>query len=118
MTCTVTARVCQEAEAECGPADKKKKIVVVGGGPAGMEVARIASDRGHEVTVYEKAEQLGGVLNAGSHGQGKEFRKYLVNELARTGVEVRLSTPVDADLVAFREARRGGGCQRLSSSYA
>lgn len=78
--------------------------MVVGGGPAGMEVGRIASDRGHRVTVYERAEQIGGVLNARPHGQGKEqieeFRKYLINELARTGVEVRLRTPADRALAA------------------
>lgn len=103
MTCSVNARVCQEAETEYGPAVERKKVMVIGGGPAGMEVARIASDRGHAVTLYERGEQLGGILKVGCVGRGKEqieeFRRYLANEMERTGVHVRLKTPADTSVV-------------------
>ncbi|MDP2727074.1 MAG: tRNA-dihydrouridine synthase, partial [Dehalococcoidia bacterium] len=52
--------------AEIAPAAKPKKVMVVGGGPAGMEAARVAALRGHEVTLYEKTDRLGGYLVVGS----------------------------------------------------
>ena len=80
-----------------------KDVMVVGSGPAGMETARIAAERGHRVTLYEKNDRLGGQLYAAAAGHGKqdvdEFRKYLEIGLARTGVKTKLGTAVDADLV-------------------
>lgn len=104
MTCSVNARLCHEAETAYSPAEKSKKIMVVGSGPAGMEAARIAAERGHEVTLYEKTNRLGGLLYASAAGHGKkdvdDFRKYLVTGMVRSGVKVQLETEVDADLVA------------------
>ena len=104
MTCSVNARLCNESETAYGPAERSKKVMVVGSGPAGMEAARVAADRGHDVTLYEKQNRLGGLLFSAAAGYGKEdvevFRKYLTVGLSRTGVQVKLETPVDASLVA------------------
>jgi len=103
MTCSVNARLCAEAETEYGPAENPKEVMVVGSGPAGMETARIAAERGHKVTLYERNDRLGGQLFAAAAGHGKqdveEFRKYLTIGLARNGVKVELGKAVDADLV-------------------
>ena len=77
-------------------AEKKKKVVVIGGGPAGMEAARVAALRGHEVTLYEKAHKLGGALPMAALVKGVEIEdlpaliRYLQRQVARLGVRVRL----------------------------
>ncbi|MBT4493596.1 MAG: hypothetical protein HOC70_10155, partial [Gammaproteobacteria bacterium] len=57
MTCAVNARLCAEGETDYGPAEKARKVMVAGSGPAGMEAARIAAERGHEVTLYERSDR-------------------------------------------------------------
>jgi 2,4-dienoyl-CoA reductase-like NADH-dependent reductase (Old Yellow Enzyme family) len=75
----------------------RKRVVVIGGGPAGMEAARVAADRGHEVMLFEAAEQLGGQWRlAGlqpSRGQILDHIDWYARELERLGVEIALSTP-------------------------
>jgi len=82
-----------------GPA---RRIVVVGGGPAGLEAARVAAERGHNVVLFEAGGRLGGqlALMARAAERQKEVAgliDWLVDEVHRAGVDVRLSTPVDAD---------------------
>jgi 2,4-dienoyl-CoA reductase-like NADH-dependent reductase (Old Yellow Enzyme family)/thioredoxin reductase len=103
LPCTVNARSCREVANQVVPTQSPKKVMVVGGGPGGMEAARIAADRGHDVTLYERQESLGGALLAAAMAPNKEqhedFRQYLTVELARTGVRVRLGEAVDAATV-------------------
>lgn len=84
------------------PADTPKKVMVIGGGPAGMEAARIAAQRGHAVTLYEKADSLGGTLPVaeaikGPHENLGRLTTYLARELDVTGVEVVTGTEITVD---------------------
>lgn len=100
--CAVNPRLGHEVEPEYSitPAVIKKKVMVVGGGPGGLETAIAASQRGHEVVLFEAGDRLGGALNPASKdiGGGEvllellEFYKKRIEELE---IEVRLNTPVD-----------------------
>ena len=85
------------------PAPRRRRVLVAGGGPAGMKAAVVAAGRGHEVILCEAGPRLGGqVLLAQRLPERAEFGGLATNlegELARAGVEVRLRTRVDADLV-------------------
>ena len=65
-TCAVNARLGYQAEPDPGPVDIPRHVVVVGGGPGGMEAARVAADRGHRVTLLEKSDHLGGTARFSS----------------------------------------------------
>lgn len=86
------------------PARIKKKIMIIGGGPAGLEAARVAAERGHLVTVYEAAEQIGGQVTKALCAPGREeigeVIRYLENELKNLGVEIQLNTYVDFRLIS------------------
>lgn len=86
------------------PTTRPKKVMVAGGGAAGMEAARVLKLRGHEVTLYEKGERLGGQLWFAGKGPGKSdinfLTDYLATQLKKLKVEVRLNTPVTRELVA------------------
>lgn len=85
------------------PAPTRKKVLVVGGGPAGLEAARTAALRGHEVHLYEMTAHLGGqvrIAAAAPHRADLEaLTRFLADEIARLDVHVHLRTPVDPDLV-------------------
>lgn len=86
------------------PAETPRNIMVIGGGPAGMECASIAAQRGHAVTLYERSRQLGGLLHfahgvKGRHEPIEDLCSYLAKRLDLAGVEVNLGAEVDAALV-------------------
>ncbi|RLI25020.1 MAG: NADH oxidase [Candidatus Hecatellales archaeon] len=80
VTCTVNPAVGEKFEGYLEPASRRKKICVVGGGPAGMEAARVAALRGHEVTLYEKRE-LGGLLLEASIPEFKKDLRLLLEHM-------------------------------------
>jgi NADPH-dependent 2,4-dienoyl-CoA reductase/sulfur reductase-like enzyme len=82
---------------------EKKKVMVVGGGPAGMQAAQTAVKRGHEVVLYEMSDRLGGVLRIGSELPFKKDLKtyvdWMVAQTERCGARIIMETEVDADAV-------------------
>lgn len=85
------------------PADEPKRVVVVGGGIAGCEAARVAAMRGHQVILLEEGKRLGGQLLIAVKAPGRESFEdqiyYEENEMARLGVDVRLKTKADIDAI-------------------
>lgn len=108
MNCLVNYEAGREGEAGITTAEKPKKVWVIGGGPAGMEAARVAALRGHKVTLYEKQEKLGGTfLVASLPPRKREYTKaieYLGGELKRLNVAVHLNREVREDLILSSEA--------------
>ena len=105
-SCLVNPRACHETELVIEPAGAAKKVAVVGAGPAGLSAALTAADRGHVVTLFDKADSLGGQLNMAKTIPGKEEFHGLVNwfaaSVAEAGIDVRLGTEVGAeDLAGF-----------------
>ncbi len=94
IVCTVNPDLMKELEAPLKPPTKRKRVLVVGGGPAGITAATVSSRRGHEVTLLEKGEELGGLLIAGSRPPFKadvlELLQYLREEIVESGVELKL----------------------------
>lgn len=85
-------------------APKPKQVMIIGGGPAGMEAARIAAMRGHHVTVYDKGKELGGQLLIASRPKAKKkiswLVEYLTTQLSKLGVRVELGVEVTPKMVA------------------
>ena len=102
--CSVNAVFAREREwTQLEPAAEKKKVMIIGGGPAGMEAARIASLRGHAVTLYDRGKELGGQLLLAAAPPGKRrllwIRDYLATQLEKQGVKVNLGTAVTPEMI-------------------
>ncbi|WP_368185258.1 FAD-dependent oxidoreductase [Aestuariibius sp. HNIBRBA575] len=107
-TCLVNPRACYETELTIDRADKPKRIAIVGAGPAGLSTALTAAQRGHDVTLFDRAAEVGGQLNMAKQVPGKEEFHGLV-DYYKTAIDVsdvtlKLNTVVVAgDLTGFDE---------------
>jgi 2,4-dienoyl-CoA reductase (NADPH2) len=100
-SCLVNPRACHETELVLSLTVRRKRIAVVGAGPAGLAAATTAAERGHAVTLYDAGNVIGGQLNIARQVPGKsefdETIRYFGNRLEATGVDVRLGNAVTAD---------------------
>ena len=101
VICAVNAETGHEQTAVITPAQQPRKILVVGAGPAGMEAARVAALRGHEVTLCEAGSRLGGTVFFSSiaYAPNERLIDYLALQVGQLPVEIRLHTRVDVALV-------------------
>lgn len=106
VKCAVNPLTGHEFEDAINPAATPKRVLVVGGGPAGMEAARVAALRGHRVTLVERSDRLGGTLffAALAAPENAPLLDYLVAQVGSLPIEVRLNTEVTLALVASLKA--------------
>lgn len=108
ISCAVNPACGREKSYALKPADTKKKILVIGGGPGGMEAARVCAIRGHEVDLYEKKNELGGVFIAAAAPDFKEDDKSLLQwykkQMSDTGVRIHLGEEAAESTIAGYDA--------------
>ncbi|MFI6138157.1 FAD-dependent oxidoreductase [Streptomyces griseus] len=99
-SCLVNPRACHETELVLSPTRTRKRVAVVGAGPAGLACSVTAAERGHTVTLFDTADEIGGQLNVARRVPGKEefdeTLRYFRTRLAELDIDVRLSTRADA----------------------
>jgi 2,4-dienoyl-CoA reductase (NADPH2) len=106
IRCRINAAVGGTQDYAVEKASKKKKVVVIGGGPAGMEAARVAALRGHEVTLYEKERRLGGLLNEAAIIKYSKFQdfedivRYLKTQITKLDVKIKLGKAFDLSTIS------------------
>ena len=108
VSCSVNPQVLQEKVFTLGKTTDPKKVVVIGGGPGGLEAARVAAIKGHDVTLYEKAGTLGGQIAAAAtppfKSQLNKYLKYLIGQNKKLGVNIHLNTEIDENSPELADA--------------
>jgi 2,4-dienoyl-CoA reductase (NADPH2) len=103
-SCLVNPRACHETELKILPTTAKKRVAVVGAGPAGLAAATTLAERGHAVTLFDRATEIGGQFNMAKRIPGKEefheTLRYFGHRLDATGVEQRLGTEASVESLA------------------
>ena len=103
-SCLVNPRACHETEFDYSPANKKKKVAVVGAGPAGLAASTVAAQRGHEVTLFDSESIIGGQFNIAKQIPGKEefyeTLRYFGKQIELHNVNLKLNTRVSAEDLA------------------
>jgi NAD(H)-dependent 7beta-hydroxy-3-oxo-delta4-cholenoic acid oxidoreductase len=103
MTCVVNPMLGRETETALVPATKPKRVLVVGGGPGGLEAAWLAAARGHDVTLCEKSAKLGGQLNLAVVAPAKQeitvWIQYLVRQAQKAGVHFQFNQEVTPEFI-------------------
>ena len=103
LSCTVNPQTGMEREYALTPIEKRKSVLVIGGGPGGLEAARVAASRGCDVTLWEKSDRLGGKLRLAAVPAFKQdirpLIQYLSSEVEKAGVRVALETQATPELV-------------------
>ncbi|TDR48465.1 2,4-dienoyl-CoA reductase [Tahibacter aquaticus] len=98
-SCMVNPRACFETELVIAPAQQKKRVAVIGAGPAGLACATTLAERGHSVVLYDQAGEIGGQFNMAKRIPGKEeffeTLRYFRTRIAETGVDLRLNSKVE-----------------------
>ncbi len=109
LTCSVNPECGRESRFRLlkAKAEKPRRVTVVGGGPAGMEAAVVASERGHKVTLLEQKDELGGQLNYADLEPFKwcisDYNRYLKKQVELKGVDVKLNTKADVETIKATE---------------
>ncbi len=101
MGCAVNAFTGREEELDASAVERAKRVVVIGGGPGGLEAARVAAARGHRVSLYERQRALGGALRMAStvHADNESLLGFLLGEVERLGVDLHLGVDLAPDAI-------------------